>query len=88
MVGEAACRVVQLVAGNAEIQQGTIDRRDVKLRKDTRCLAEVCLYHLGGQALEPFGGDCHRIRVLVERPVVRRLAIWVLCPAPPAVPSR
>ena len=67
MVGEAACRVVQLVAGNAEVQQSTVDRRDVKLRKDTCCLAEVCLYHLGGQALEPFGGDCHRIRVLVER---------------------
>ena len=67
MVGEAARRVVQLMAGNAKIQQSAVDRRDIQLRKDTCCLAEVRLYHLGGQALEPFGSYCHRIRVLVER---------------------
>ena len=67
MVREAAGRVVQLVAGHAEIEQGPIDRRDAKLRKDAGGLTEIDLHHLRRQTLEPFGGDCHRIRVLIER---------------------
>ena len=67
MVREAAGRVVQLVAGHAEIEQGPVDRRDAKLRKDAGGLTEIDLHHLRRQTLEPFGGDCHRIRVLIER---------------------
>ena len=67
MIGEAARRIVQLMAGHAEIEQGPVDRRDAKLRKDMGCLTEIDLYHLRRQTLEPFGGHCHRIRVLIER---------------------
>ena len=66
MVREAAGRVVQLVAGHAEIEQGPVDRRDAKLRKDAGGLTEIDLHHLRRETLEPFGGYCHRIRVLVE----------------------
>ena len=66
MVGETARRIIQLMAGNTKVQQGPVDRRDGKLREHSRRVAEIRLYHLSGQALEPFGGDCHRIRVLVE----------------------
>ena len=67
MVGKPAGRLVQLVAGNAQVQQSPVDRRDGKFREHARRIAEIRLYHPGGQALEPFGGGCHRIRVLVER---------------------
>ena len=67
MVGKAASRIVQLVAGHAEIQQGSVHRRDAQLREDTCRLSEIDLNHLRGQTLEPFGGDCHRIRVLIQR---------------------
>ena len=33
-----------------------------KLRKDAGGLTEIDLHHLRRQTLEPFGGDCHRIR--------------------------
>ena len=67
VVGKTTGRVVQLVAGHAEVQQSPVDRRDGEFREHARGVAEVRLYHPGGQALEPFGGGCHRIRVLVER---------------------
>ena len=66
MVGKTARCIVQLVAGHAEIKQGPVHRRDAQLREDSRCLAEVDLHHLRRETLEPFGGYCHRIRVLVE----------------------
>ena len=46
MVRKAALRVVQLVAGNAQVQQSPVDRRDVQFRQDTRRLAEIHLHDL------------------------------------------
>ena len=66
-VRKAPGRVVQLVAGNAQVQQRAIDLLNAQLLQSLSGVAEVDLYHRGRQARQPRPGGLYRVRVLVQR---------------------
>ena len=48
MIGEATLGIVQLVAGNAKVQQRAVDEGDLQFIQHAGGFAEVGLNHLGG----------------------------------------
>ena len=66
-VGKAPGRIVQLVAGNAQIQQCTVDLVDAQLFQRLPGVAEVDLHHGGRQPGQTGPGRLHGIGVLIQR---------------------
>ena len=66
-VGKAAGRIVQLMAGNAQIQQRAVDLVDAKAFQSLSGIAEVDLHHRGRQARKAGTRGLHRVRVLIQR---------------------
>ena len=66
-VGKAPGRVVQLVAGNAQIQQCTVDLVDAQLFQRLPGVAEVDLHHGGRQPGQTGPGRLHGVGVLIQR---------------------
>ena len=48
MIGEATLGIVQLMAGNAKVQQRAVDEGDLQFIQHAGGFAEVGLNHLGG----------------------------------------
>ena len=65
-VGKASRGIVQLVAGNAEVQQRSVDLVDAQLFQSLSRIAEVDLHHGGRQPGQPRPRGLHRVRVLVQ----------------------
>ena len=66
-VGKASGGIVQLVAGNAEVQQRSVDLVDAQLFQSLSRIAEVDLHHGGRQPGQPRPRGLHRVRVLIQR---------------------
>ena len=65
VVGEPASRLVQLVRGDADVQQHAVHPVHPQRFQHLSHLGEICLHHDGGKALKPLAGllDCIRIPV-------------------------
>ena len=65
-VGKASFGIVQLVRGNPQVQQCSVDGVDAKALQSGPCIAEVGLHQGRRQSLQPLpcGGD--RVRVLIQ----------------------
>ena len=55
------------MAGNAKIQQCTVDLFDAQLFQSLAGVAEVDLHHRGGQPGQTGAGGLHSVRVLIQR---------------------
>ena len=66
VIRKPAVAIVQLVAGNPQIQQRAVDLLDSQLCQGLLGLAKVHLHHLRRQALQAFGGGLYSIGVLIE----------------------
>ena len=65
-VRKAPGRVVQLMAGNTEVQQRTVYLLDAEALEGLSGVAEVYLHHRGREPGQPRPGGLHRVGVLVE----------------------
>ena len=66
-VGKAPGRVIQLMAGNAEIQQRTVDLLDAEALEGLSGIAEIDLHHGGRKPRQTRPGGLHRVGVLIQR---------------------
>ena len=66
-VGKSPGCIVQLMAGNAKIQQCAVDLVDAKAFQSLSRIAEVDLHHRSGQARQTGTRGLHGIRVLIQR---------------------
>ena len=66
-VGKAPGRVIQLMAGHAQIEQRAVDRFNAQLLQSLSGIAEVDLHHGGRQARQTGPGRLHGIGVLIQR---------------------
>ena len=66
-VGKAPGGIVQLVAGNAKIQQCTVDLFNAQLLQRLPRIAEIDLHHGGRQPGKTRPRGLHRVRILIQR---------------------
>ena len=66
-VGKAPGGIVQLVAGNAKIQQCAVDFFNAQLLQRLSRIAEIDLHHGGRQPGQTGTRGLHRVRVLIQR---------------------